>query len=140
MKLPEIVEALAATLAATPGVRSAYPTAPNQLGNLPCGVVFSDPDAISTVTMGASEMWQHRLMPRLYVAPLKNIPNELAAALPFVEPFVAAVRANYTLGVAGVYGATVTGYRIGTARYGGADYAVVEWLMDVKAKQAVEIA
>lgn len=139
MKLPEITQALADRLAAVPGVGSAYPVAPNSLGDLPCGVVFADPDQVSTVTMGSSEMWEHRLMPRLYIQPLKNIPNELGAALPFVEPFVAALRANYQLGVAGVYGASVTGYRIGTADYGGTTYVTVEWLVTVKAKQATEI-
>ncbi len=139
MMLPEICNGLAGRLMATMGVNSAYSTAPNRLGALPCGVVFSDPETMSTITMGQSEMWQHRLLPRLYVAPLKNIPNELEAAMPFVEAFVAAVRAKYQLGVVGVYGASVLGYRIGTAPYGGADYVIVEWPVEVKAKQNTRI-
>jgi hypothetical protein len=139
MLLPEICNGLASRLIATMGVNSAYGNAPNRLGALPCGVVFSDPDTPSTITMGQSEMWQHRLMPRLYIAPLKNIPNELEAAMPFVEAFVEAVRAKYQLGVAGVYGANVLSYRIGTADYGGVSYVVVEWQVEVKAKQNTRI-
>lgn len=139
MKLPEIRAALIARAMTVPGIVAGYATAPTQLGDLPCAVVFHDPDQTSTITMGASEMWTHRLMLRLYVAPVKNIPDELDAADQFIEPLVAAIRQQYQLGVAGVYGASVTGYRVGTSPYGGADYVVAEWLLDVKAKQATEV-
>ena len=137
--LTEICQGLADRLAATTGVNSSYPVAPNQLGNLPCGVVLHDPDNGSPITMGASEMWQHRLLPRVYVAPIRNIPDELAQAQPFVEAFVAAIRAKFQLGVPGVYATTVFEYRIGTAPYGGKEYVIVEWPTEVKAKQATEI-
>jgi hypothetical protein len=139
MSLPAIMTGLAARGAATPGVASAFRTAPNKLGALPCFVVMHDPERESTVTMGASEMWVHRLLPRLYIAPVKNIPNELEAAEAFVEPFVASIRAQYQLGVVGVYATDVTGYRIGTAEYGGTAYVVVEWPTEVKTKAGTEI-
>ena len=139
MMLPQIAQGLAGRLLATPGVKSAYPVAPIELGALPCGVVFSDPELTSPITMGSSEIWQHRMLPRLYVAKLDRIPNELEQAMPFVEPFVASVRAQFQLGVAGVYATSVLGYRIGTAEYGGATYVIVEWPTEVKAKQSTEI-
>ena len=140
MRLPEIRQALADRIGAVSGVNSAYDVPPNQLGTLPCGVVFHDPDATNDITMGDSEMWTHRLMVRLYIAPVKNIPNELAQADGFIEPFVAEIAGHYQLGVSGVYGAPVTGYRVGTAEYGGTAYVVAEWLVAVKAKQARSIA
>lgn len=140
MKLPEIRQALADRAAAVTGVGSAHAVPPTVLGNLPCAVVFHDPDATNDVVMGDSEMWTHRLMVRLYIAPVKNIPNELAQADSYIEPFVASIASQYQLGVAGVYGAPVTGYRVGTAEYGGTAYVVAEWLVAVKAKQARSIA
>lgn len=139
MMLPQIVQGLADRLLATPGVKSAFPVAPIELGPLPCGVVFSDPEQTSPITMGASEVWQHRLLPRLYVAKLNRIPDELEQALPFVEPFVASVRQKFQLGVNGVFATSVLGYRIGTSPYGGVDYVIVEWPVEVKAKQSTEI-
>lgn len=139
MKLPEIRAALSNLMAGMAGVNSAEPYPPNRLGTLPCGVVFHDPEARSTVTMGDSEMWVHRLLCRLYIAPVKNLPDELNAADAFVEPFVAAIAGSYQLGIAGVYGAPVTGYGIGTDTYGGTEYVTVEWPVEVKAKQARSI-
>lgn len=139
MMLAAICQGLADRIAAVPGVKRAFPVAPTQLGNLPAGVVFPDPDVQSTITMGASEMWQHRLLVRLYVAKVKNIPDELSEAQQYVEPFVAAVREKVQLGVPGVYMTSVLGYRIGTAEYGRDTYVIVEWPVEVKAKQSTEV-
>lgn len=137
--IAEVATGLAERAAATVGVSSAYPAPPNRLGPLPCAVVFDDPERRSTVTLGASEMWQARYLVRIYVAPLKNIPDEVTAARPFVEAFLAAVRDQYQLGLPGVYGVADVEYILGTAAYGGTDYVVADIYLTVKAKQATEI-
>lgn len=137
--IAEIGQGLADRAAAAVGVTSAYPEPPNRLGNLPCAVVYDDPDAMSVVTFGASEMWQAQYLIRIYVAPVRNIPNEIAQARQFFEAFVAALRAQYQLGVAGVYGVGNLRYQPVVAAYGGTDYVCADIRLEVKAKQATEI-
>ena len=137
--IAEIAQGLADRAAATAGVNSAEPAAPSQLGPLPCAVVFDDPERRSTVTLGASEMWLARYLVRIYVATVRNLAREVADARPFVEAFLAAIRSQYQLGIAGVYGVQDLEYILGTALYGGTEYVVADIYLTVKAKQATEI-
>ena len=137
--IAEIAQGLADRAAATTGVRSAYPAPPTQLGSLPCAVVFDDPDTMSVVTFGASEMWQAQYLVRIYVAPLKNIPSEIGHARQFFEAFLAAIRQRFQLGIVGVYGVGNVRYSPVIAAYGGTDYVCADIRLEVKAKQATEI-
>lgn len=137
--LATICDGLANVLATVPGVGSAYGVPQGVMGPLPCGMVFHNPELVSTVQQGAGlNVWTHELIVRLYVAPAKNVPAEAALARSFIEPFVQAVMANDHLGLtpAGAFmGADVTGYRNDlTVTFAGTEYVCVEWLVQAKAK------
>ena len=138
--LAAICDGLRDRFLATAGVTSAYAVPPTVLGPLPCGVVFLDPEQVSDITTANLSITNHRLLCRLYVAPAKNLPAEMAQGRAFVEPFIDAINGGWGLGLDRTfYGATVTGYRADlTARYGDVEYVAVEWLITAKSKAATE--
>lgn len=139
--LTAICDGLADRFLATPGVASAYGTPPNQLGPLPCGLIFLDPEQISDVQTANLTIRNYRLLCRLYVAPAKNVEAEMGQARQYIEPFQDALNGKFGLGLdKDFYGAVVTGVRGDlTTTYGDVSYVAVEWLVTAKAKQATEL-
>lgn len=115
-----------------PAVRSSSADLPNQMPALPCVLVFVDSgmfDAGNGTRLGVLSF-----LVRFYLARRRDLPRETAAIRTWLPVLVGQHQAGVTLGglVARVW---TEGYRVGTMRYAGRDYAGVE--LTVKAKTSI---
>lgn len=125
----------AANMAAPGGlaaVRSSSADLPNQLGALPCVLVFVDSGSFDAGN--GTRLAVLTFLVRFYLAKRRDLPRETNRIRTWLPVLVGQHQAGVTLGglVARVW---TEGYRVGGMKYGSGDFAGVE--LTVKAKTSI---
>lgn len=114
------------------------PQAPIPNGKLPA--VFQRPDT-GLVEYGATlRVVTHRYHVIALVARTEELPTDYSAAMPLLEPLLAAFEADTSFGTATYYGAQVLDYDIGPVTYLDAHYVAIALTVEVKEKTAVAMS
>ena len=131
----EIRAAVAALVAAVPGIKGCSPYPPDKVGPTPAAWLGDDVD---TIGMGALESHVHQLPLYLAVSRTAIYGNEMRAAEALEESVMAAVRSHVTLGGL-VNLLTVERRQQGRIGNGGAEYVGCVFALRVHSKWATSL-